>query len=39
VGYRFRGWGVAYRFVVRGREYRAQPAPHRYGSLALSLYR
>ncbi len=35
VGYGFARWGVEYRFVVRGREYEAQPGPHGYGSVAL----
>ena len=34
-GYRFRHWAVEYRFVLRSPEYRAQPEPHRYGSLGL----
>jgi lipid A 3-O-deacylase len=33
-GYGFSRWEVEYRFVVRGLEYRAQPGPHSYGSLA-----
>lgn len=36
VGYRSGAWDVEYRFVVRTREYRAQPDPHRYGSLVVT---
>ncbi len=39
VGYRFPRWEVEYRFVIRGREYDAQPRPHAYGSLALTWHR
>lgn len=34
IGHRFTQWGVEYQFVVRSREYDAQPRPHGYGSLA-----
>lgn len=39
VGYRWTRWALAYRFVLRSREYEAQPTAHRYGSLVLSRYR
>src|SRR5688572_18465041 len=39
VGYRFRVWDIAYRFVIRSAEYRAQPRPHAYGSLVLVWHR
>ncbi|HEV2147769.1 MAG TPA: lipid A deacylase LpxR family protein [Longimicrobiaceae bacterium] len=35
-GWAFRRATVEYRFVARGREYRTQAAPHRWGSLGLS---
>jgi lipid A 3-O-deacylase len=35
-GYALRRWSVEYAFVVRSRQYRAQPGPHRYGSLSLA---
>ena len=38
-GGRGRAWGVEYRYVRRGREYRAQPAAHAYGAIALTLVR
>ena len=34
-GYTLRRWTVHYAFVVTSRQYRAQPGPHRYGSLSL----
>ncbi|MDP9349690.1 MAG: lipid A deacylase LpxR family protein [Gemmatimonadota bacterium] len=39
VGYAFRAWALEYRFVVRSRQYRAQPGPHGYGSLSVRLRR
>lgn len=38
-GYGFGRWGVEYRFVVRGRQYQAQPRPHAYGSLGVQVNR
>ncbi|HEU0013476.1 MAG TPA: lipid A deacylase LpxR family protein [Longimicrobium sp.] len=39
VGYAFGGWALEYVFTARSREYQAQPGPHRYGSLILTLRR
>lgn len=36
VGFRGRGWAGEYRVVARGREYRAQPGAHVYGSLVFT---
>ena len=36
VGYRWTAWALEYRFILRSREYQAQPEVHRYGSLILS---
>ena len=38
LGLRRRAFTVEYRHVARGREYRAQPGPHAYGALALTLH-
>jgi len=38
-GFRGRRWSAEYRFVVRTREYRAQPSGHAYGSLVLAVAR
>ena len=38
IGYRRRRLGLEYRHVVRGREYAAQPSPHAYGSIALTIH-
>jgi hypothetical protein len=38
-GYRWRGLAVEYRHVVRGREYRAQPAAHAVGSVRVTVLR
>jgi hypothetical protein len=38
-GFRARRWSAEYRFVVRSREYRAQPEAHAYGSLVLTVAR
>lgn len=35
IGYGLEGWALEYRFIVRSREYDAQPGPHGYGSVAL----
>jgi hypothetical protein len=35
VGARYRRMEIVYRFVVRGREYRAQEEPHPYGSITF----
>lgn len=32
-------WSIAYRYVVRSREYRAAPGGHAYGSIAISVRR
>ncbi len=37
IGTRIRRVEVQYRAVFRGREYRTQDDPHRYGSITLSL--
>ena len=37
IGYRRRRFGLEYRHVARGREYTAQPSPHAYGSIVLTL--
>ena len=37
--YRWRRVSVEYRHVVRGREYHAQPAPHAFGSVRLTIVR
>ena len=31
-----RQWSVSYRYVVRGREYRAEGGAHAYGSITLA---
>lgn len=36
VGLRRRGYAVEYRYISRGREYRAQPEAHAYGSLSVT---
>lgn len=38
-GYRAAKWSAEYRFVVRSREYRAQPGHHDYGSVVLTVAR
>ena len=38
VGFRGRGYTIEYRHVARGREYRAQPDAHAYGSLSFTLH-
>ena len=38
IGYRRRTLGFEYRHVVRGREYAAQPSPHAYGSISLTIH-
>ena len=35
-GYAFDRWSAGYRFVVRGREYHGQHAPHAHGSVGLA---
>jgi lipid A 3-O-deacylase len=35
-GYQGTRWALEYRYVLRSREYAAQPAPHAYGSLAAT---
>jgi lipid A 3-O-deacylase len=37
IGYRWRTVSAEYRYVSRGREYRAQPQAHAYGSLTVTL--
>jgi hypothetical protein len=37
-GVRRRSYSIEYRHVARGREYRAQPGAHTYGSLALTVH-
>lgn len=37
MGYRHRRFALEYRHVVRSREYDAQPSPHAYGSIALTI--
>jgi hypothetical protein len=37
VGMRLRRFALQYRYVSRGREYRAEPGRHAYGAIALSL--
>jgi len=34
-GYQWRSLAVEYRHVARGREYRAQPHAHAYGTIAI----
>jgi len=36
-GWRFRRFAAEYRYVSRGREYRAEPGRHAYGAIALSV--
>jgi lipid A 3-O-deacylase len=36
-GWRFNHFAVEYRYISRGREYRAEPGRHAYGALALSV--
>ena len=36
LGYRFGGWGIAYSFTLRTREYRTQEEPHRFGTIAVT---
>jgi hypothetical protein len=36
IGYRQRLFGIAYRHVVRGREYDSQPTRHAYGALTIT---
>jgi hypothetical protein len=37
IGWRTNRFAAEYRYVVRGREYEAEPAPHAYGSVTLSI--
>ncbi len=36
IGWRFRRFAAEYRYVSRGREYRAEPGRHAYGAIALT---
>jgi len=37
IGWRTNRFAAEYRYVVRGREYEAEPSPHAYGSITLSI--